>query len=225
MKKLLTIALLAASTAAFAQGIIGPKVGLNISSFKDTKIPDGGKATEFKSLLTPTLGVVFNARLGDIISLRPEVLFVQRGYQLEVAGKTSTTRLSYAEIPLNVVGCIPAGPGKVEISAGPAAGYMFGGKRKTDGADDVTIKGEDFPKTPEKNTAYVNYLNVSLNFGVGYNWKGLIFQVGYNLGLSNFNPHYEDRDSQAEKDRGKDVTKASAVTFGSTYLFGGKDVE
>lgn len=223
MKKLFTLALLAASSAAFAQGIIGPKVGLNLSTFKDTKVPSGATATDYKTIITPELGIVFNARLGDIISLRPEIMYVQRGTKVTYTGGSATTRLNYAEIPFNIVGCIPAGPGKVEISAGPAAGYMFGGKRKVDGYDDIKIKGEDQPTTPEANTSYSNYLNVSLNFGVGYNWKGLIFQVGYNLGLSNLNPHYEDRNSKAEENRSDNVTKASAVTFGLTYLFGGKE--
>ncbi|MDB5274677.1 MAG: hypothetical protein JWO58_3044 [Chitinophagaceae bacterium] len=223
MKKvLLSLFAIALSTASFSQGIIGPKIGMSLSHARDTKVPSGGTASTYQTLLTPQAGIMFNARLGDVISLRPEILYSQRGFKTTSAGTTYTTRFSYVEVPFNVVGGIPVGPGKIEIFAGAAAGYLFGGKI-TGGSTDFTIKGEDQPKTPDANTSYYNYLNVSLNFGLGYNYKGLIFQAGYNLGLSNINPHFEDRDSQQEKDRSNDVTKLSGFTFGLAYLFGGKE--
>jgi len=221
MKKLFIIALCAASTTSFAQGIIGPKVGLSISNFRDTKSTGG--TTDYNAVIAPQVGVMFNARLGDVISLRPEILYVQRGAKVSGFGGTSTILLSYAELPFNVVGAIPVGPGKIEIFAGPSVGYLFGGKVKTPFGD-FKVKGEDEPTNggaPDE--AYFNYLNVSMNMGVGYNWKGLIFQVGYNLGFSNLAPHAEDRDSPAEEARKDNVTKASAVTFGVAYLFGGKE--
>lgn len=221
MKKLLTIALIAVSSASFAQGIIGPKVGLSISNFRDVKSTFG--TTDYTPILTPQVGVVFNARLGDVISLRPEILYVQRGAKLSTWGGTATARLSYAEIPFNVVGGIPVGPGKIEISAGPSVGYLFGGKIKAPGGD-LKVKGEDEPANGgAADEAYFNYLNVSMNAGIGYNWKGLILQVSYNYGFSNINPHAEDRDSPAEELRNDNITRASAVTVGLTYLFGGKE--
>ncbi|HSZ72815.1 MAG TPA: porin family protein, partial [Cytophagaceae bacterium] len=215
---------LALSTASYAQGIIGPKIGMSLSRAKDTKVPSGSTANTYTTLLTPQAGIMFNARLGDVISLRPEILYSQRGFKTSQGSTNYTARFSYVEIPFNVVGGIPAGPGKVEIFAGAAAGYLFGGK-VTGGTTDYTIKGADQPQPQQANdkSAYYNYLNISLNFGLGYNYKGLVFQAGYNLGLSNINPHFENRDSQAEKDRSNDVTKLSGFTFGLAYLFGGKE--
>jgi hypothetical protein len=186
------------------------------------KVPAGQTANTYQSLVTPQLGIVFNARLGDYVSLRPEILYTQRGFKIDNSGSTGTARLNYLEIPFNVVGTFQAGPGKIEVFAGPSVGYMFNGTYKTD-AKTYGIKGEDQPKVNDPDNFYVNYLNVSMNAGLGYNWKGLIFQAEYNLGFSNFNPHYEDRDSQAEKDRGNYVSKFSSVNLAVIYLFGGKD--
>ena len=224
MKKVLLslIVLAVISTVSFGQGIIGPKVGMSFSNAKDVKVPDGDTAFSYQSLVTPQLGIVFNARLGDYVSLRPEILYSQRGFKLDQAGSTYTARFNYLEIPFNVVGTIPAGPGKVEVFAGPSVGYLFGGKIKSD-AKNFGIKGEDEPSKSDPDNVYFNYLNVSMNMGLGYNWKGLIFQAEYNLGFSNINPHYENRDSQAERDRGKYVTKFSSINLAVIYLFGGKD--
>jgi hypothetical protein len=224
MKKIVLSLLMLAglSSASYAQGIIGPKVGMSFSNAKDTKTPDSTQANSYGSIITPQLGIVFNARLGDYVTLRPEILYSQRGMKLTQAGTTYTARFNYLEIPFNVVGTIPAGPGKVEVFAGPSVGYLFSGKVKTD-VKNFGIKGEDQPTKPDPDNVYYNYLNVSMNMGLGYNWKGLIFQAEYNLGFSNINPHFENRDSQAEKDRSSSVTKFSSINLAVIYLFGGKD--
>lgn len=230
MKKVLLslFVLLGLNTVSYGQGIIGPKVGMAFSTAKDTKVADGDQASDYKTLITPQLGIVFNARLGDYVSLRPEILYSQRGLKVSSYGYTTRARFNYLEVPFNVVGTFKVGPGKIEVFAGPSVGYLFGGKIKSDfpNSKDHTVKGEDEPSNYNPitdNTAYFNYLNVSMNMGLGYNWKGLIFQAEYNLGFSNIYPHHEDRDSQAENDRGKSVTKFSSINLAVIYLFGGKD--
>ena len=70
-------------------------------------------------------------------------------------------------------------------------------------------------------TTFINPFNGSLNFGVDDKFdNGILIQAGYNLGLSNLTPHYED--SKKEEDRSKDFTTASAFNLSVAYLFGGK---
>lgn len=230
MKKLvLSLFMLAGiSTSSYAQGIIGPKVGMSFATATDTKVPDNTSTQDYKTIITPQLGIVFNARLGDYVSLRPELLYSQRGFKISNGGYTANARFNYLEIPFNVVGTFKAGPGKIEVFAGPSVGYLFGGKIKSNVANskDITIKGEDEPSNYNPITAddiYFNYLNVSMNAGLGYNWKGLIFQAEYNYGFSNINPHYENRDSPQESNRGDYVTRFSSINLAVIYLFGGKD--
>ncbi len=70
MKKIVLSLLMLAglSSASYAQGIIGPKVGMSFSNAKDTKTPDTTQALSYGSIITPQLGIVFNARLGDYVT-------------------------------------------------------------------------------------------------------------------------------------------------------------
>ncbi len=217
--------LAAVSSASFAQVSFGPKLGLGISNLKDTKT-SSGSANTYTAILTPVVGVVLNAQITDNFAIRPELLYLQRGGKADLgSGTTLRQRVSYVELPINLVGGFQAGPGKLEAFIGPSFGLALGGKYKVEG-DGVDISGSIKAKKMPENTAgstdiYVNPLNVSLNFGLDYKFdNGLLIQVGYNLGLSNTAPHYENSD--VEDERGEDVTKASAVNIGVAYLFGGK---
>ena len=83
MKKLvLSLFMLAGiGTSSYAQGIIGPKVGMSFATATDTKVPANTSTQDYKTIITPQLGIVFNARLGDYVSLRPELLYSQRGFK------------------------------------------------------------------------------------------------------------------------------------------------
>ena len=224
-KLLTTLLIVAASSASFAQVSFGPKLGLGISNMKDTKTSNGTGNT-YTAIITPQIGAVLNVQFGDYVALRPELLYIQRGSQSAGFGAVVTTRVSYIELPINVAGGLDLGPGRLEAFVGPSFGFVVGGKIKSDGGfygtQTYSVKGAKIPTSGANgNTAYVNPLNVSLNFGVDYKFDfGLLVQVGYNLGLSNMNPHYAD--SNDESNRSKDVTKASAVNISVAYLFGGK---
>ncbi len=225
MKKILTIVLVAFSAASFAQVSVGPKLGLGLSTIKDTKVSTGNTAGSYTSIITPQIGAVLNVQMGDIFALRPELLFVQRGFKQVQNGFTTVGRVSYLELPINVAAGFQAGPGKLEFFAGPSFGFGLGGKIKSEGngsSNTTTVKsGKEPASNVPSNTVYLNGFNASLNFGIDYKFdNGLLIQAGYNLGLTNMLPHYAD--SNAESTRSEDVTKASAFNFGVAYLFGGK---
>ncbi len=213
----------AVSTASFAQVSFGPKLGLGISSEKDTKV-SSGTAASYSSILTPQVGVVLNAQLGDHFAIRPELLYLQRGAKESSGGATITYRAGYIELPINIAAGLQAGPGKFEVFAGPSFGYSLGGHYKVESSGysgSGNIKAKKQPDSFTGTDVYMNPFNVSLNFGLDYKFdNGLLIQVGYNLGLSNNHPHYAN--STLESDRSKDVTKTSSINFGVAYLFGGK---
>ncbi|MDB5255936.1 MAG: hypothetical protein JWM14_631 [Chitinophagaceae bacterium] len=215
----------AVSSASFAQVSFGPKLGLGISTLKQTKTPDGQTTTTYSSILTPQVGVVLNAQITDNFAIRPELLYLQRGAKSDLGGgATLTTRASYVELPINLVGGFQAGPGKLELFVGPSFGLALGGHYKAEGngnSVEGSIKPKKQPEGATGNDIYMNPLNVSLNIGVDYKFdNGLLIQAGYNLGFSNSTPHYANSDQ--ESNRNKDVTKASSINFGVAYLFGGK---
>jgi hypothetical protein len=225
-KKLLTTFLVAAvSSVGFAQVSFGPKLGLGISRLKETKTPSGTSAV-YNAIVTPQVGAVVNFQFGDYVAFRPELLYMQRGAKTTSFGSVTTVRISYIELPINVAGGLHLGPGRLELFAGPSLGLVVGGKSKTDAgfyypSQTTTIKGAKVPTGGGTGSAYVNPLNVSLNFGVDYKFDfGLLLQVGYNLGLSNMNPHYAD--SYTESFRKDKVLKSSSINIGAAYLFGGK---
>jgi hypothetical protein len=213
----------AVSTATFAQVSFGPKLGLGISTLKDTKV-SSGSASAYSAIVTPQIGVVLNAQLTDNFAIRPELLYLQRGSKESFPGGTTTYRVGYVELPINLVAGIQAGPGKVEVFAGPSFGFGLGGHYKVEGngiSNSGSIKSKKQPETYTGNDMYTNAFNASLNFGLDYKFdNGLLIQVGYNLGLTNTSPHFAN--STLESNRSKDVTKASAVNFAVAYLFGGK---
>ncbi len=212
-------------STCFAQISFGPKLGGGISTFKeDRKVTSGDPPNRsYKAMATPIIGIVSNFQFGKYFALRPELLFLQRAAQYETdAGYSYKTRISYVELPINLVTGVKAGRGRFEVFAGSAFGLVVHGRTKlTGGGFDVNIPVH--PKKQPKSTgdSYINPLNISMNFGLGYKLKsGFFVEVSYNLGLSNMRPHYED--SLRESGRDKDVLKASAVNFAIGFLFGKK---
>lgn len=176
-------------------------------------------------MLTPQVGVVLNAQITENFAIRPELLYLQRGAKSDLGGgATLTTKSSYVELPINLVGGFQAGPGKLEVFLGPSFGLALGGHYKVEGggySNTGSIKPKKQPESSTGTDIYMNPLNISLNFGLDYKFdNGLLIQAGYNLGFSNTSPHFAN--SNQESDRSKDVTKASSINFGVAYLFGGK---
>lgn len=238
MKKTFFMAILIATTSSslFAQVSFGPKIGVGYSIIKDTKVPSGETKTNTEYAFTPQIGGVLNIGLGEIIAIRPELMFNQRATKINqnMNGVTVTGnyRVSYLELPVNIAAGIKAGPGKLELFAGPAIALCFGGKAKLEAngygqtfTQNSTIKAQKDPKDPNEQsngeTGYINPLNVSLNFGIGYKFdNGLLLQAGYNLGLSNINAHYTN--SELESKRSDYITKSSSFNLGVGFLFSQK---
>jgi hypothetical protein len=68
-------------------------------------------------------GVMLDIPLG-IVSIRPEVFYVQKGVQFSDATRAAEFSLDYVEIPVLVVVGIPVGSLKVEFFAGPQISFQ-----------------------------------------------------------------------------------------------------
>ncbi|MCB2407264.1 porin family protein [Hymenobacter lucidus] len=204
MKKNLQRGLLAAAlvvagaTSAQAQITFGPRVGLNVANVA-TDLP-GSIEIDTKTIFAPQIGLTLNAQFGNL-SVQPSLLFSQKGYKIEEDeddySYKATARLSYAEIPVNLV-YTTGGTEGFQVFAGPYAGFGIGGKAKFEEDDNgQKSSGEDKIKFASKEgdadkTEYYRALDFGLNAGVGYKAGALQAQLGYGLGLSNLVPNDED---------------------------------
>ncbi|RPD45222.1 PorT family protein [Hymenobacter sediminis] len=104
---------------------------------------------------TTTLGV------GGLFELHPELLYSQRGYQIEDVSKTTFHNLDLPLLArLNAAGFV--------VEVGPQVGYLFGRKTKFDDSAQEDITGRD----------QLNKLQFGYIVGVGYQ-----LESGPNVGI------------------------------------------
>ncbi len=140
--------LLAGAAPATAQIGVGVMGGVSFAdiygSEKDAFAPGRDGRTGFLA------GAMLDFPLG-IVSIRPEVLYVQKGAQFSDATFAAEFNLDYIEIPLLLVVGIPAGGLKVELFAGPQIAFRTtcdisstetGGTEQSLPCDDANIGAE-----------------------------------------------------------------------------------
>ena len=246
MKKVLLSAALLGGIlfGANAQIEIGPKIGLNIGSaaYSEGDV-DGqkyeaaweGDGNSKKTFLGLQLGLSINAPISEAISIRPEVLFSQKGIKVEQKNDdytaVYTNKVNYLEVPVNVSYGLPIGDNKLELFAGPYVAFAMGGKFSSDVDKDdfkedneynYSVTGKKIPKDGrEKETAYVNSMDAGINLGVGFRVSSILIAAQYSLGLSNTGANYEDSDLQDDRVN-DEVYKNRVLSFSLTYYFGGE---
>ncbi|WP_022823770.1 porin family protein [Hymenobacter norwichensis] len=170
---LLPLSLLASITAAQAQSAngggtrFGLKVGVVAATLAgDNKDFEGNVQNRFGFqagvTTTTTLGV------GGLFELHPELLYSQRGYQIEDVSKTT-----YHNIDLPLLARINAAG--LVFEAGPQIGYLFARKTKFENSSmaDVTTRGQ------------LNKLQFGYIVGVGYQLEsGPNVGIRYNGGIT-----------------------------------------
>ncbi|TGE26969.1 outer membrane beta-barrel protein [Hymenobacter metallicola] len=230
MKKNLQNGLLAAAlvvagaTTAQAQVTFGPRVGLNVADIAQDP-GDGDEKADTKMLFGPQVGLTLNAQFGNL-SIQPSLLFSQKGFQTKeeetFSGTTfkseTSLRLSYAEIPVNLVYTTGETEG-FQIFAGPYIGIGIGGKYKYEySGGGINESGDDKIKFANKygddDTEYVRTLDLGLNAGVGYKAGPVQAQLGYGLGFSNLIPNSEDDKEPESK------VKNRVFQLSLSYFFG-----
>jgi len=145
----------------------------------------------------------FHAGVNVLIPVAPEfyfqpgLLFSTKGAKNEnvVLGTTftTTTKLSYIEVPLNLVYKGALSNGFVLVGFGPYVGYGIGGKVTIEGGA-VTVENDvEFKNVVETDdallTPYFKAFDAGANVFAGYEMAGGLFlQLNAQLGLLNINP-------------------------------------
>jgi hypothetical protein len=157
--------------------------------------------------LTNELIIGYHAGINIQIPLAPEfffqpgLLFSTKGAKNDYGSLTGTYKLSYIEIPLNVVYKGALGKGFIMVGFGPYVGYAIGGKssildesttfEKDIVFKNVVVSGDDYL------TAYARRFDAGGNIFAGYETAGgLFFQLDTQFGMLKINP--EDQRVLAE---------------------------
>lgn len=221
---------LAGISRAQAQVTVGPRIGLNLAdiSFKLDDTDDDDLKT--KLLAAPQAGLTLNAAFGNL-ALQPSLLFSQKGAKVTVDESspgfsnvtTTTARLNYLELPVNLV-YTTGGTEGFQVFAGPYVGVGFGGKIKqkyTVSQAGVTVSDSETYKAKfaskekdESDTYYFNQPDLGVNGGVGYKAGPFQVQAGYSLGLNNMAPKYSDGGKPKDKSHNR------VIQFSLSYFFG-----
>jgi len=238
MKKNILIALtLLLNQSLFAQLTIAPKIG--ITNFYQKSHLTGTYSTYSRQTsvgkTSYTFGGSFNYQLGDVFSIRPELLFervcftdVQSDLTLApVFYQEDHVKLNYLTMPINIAFTNR----KVIFLSGVRFSYLMGGTvdRRTIASDSTSLQtekeetikatGSKSPSLHPTDAYHANPLNVSLSVGGGYKLTDrLQLEFQYIFGLSNTTPHYKD--STLESNRVDFKVKNKGFTISLLYYFG-----
>jgi len=134
IKSILIFIFLFSFTSSFGQNFIGAKAGVNLGTLNGD---DNILTSSAKANLGLNFGAVFEIGLSDLISIQPELLFIQKGYRTddsqEFLGITTSFKselnLNYFELPV----LLKLKFGQPEKSnffftVGPSLGYAISGR-------------------------------------------------------------------------------------------------
>jgi hypothetical protein len=193
-----SLALAVAPACAQASFSVGPRVGLNISTYHFSE-----PSPVFRQEYRPGLEAGLMGSLGfGHLALQPVLLYSQKGFTqyTTVDVRTGTnlpvgsgeleyrTRLHYVTLPLNIAYTQQANGQGFQLFAGPYLGLLLRGKYEIT----TTVAGNSFTDSgkiiPVNNDApdfgsYAHRLDAGLQGGVGYRFQALLLQANYSLGL------------------------------------------
>jgi len=150
----------------------GIKVGLNLANFtgEDADPPAG---VDKKMRMGLAVGGFITYSFNEILAVQPEVLFSMKGAKYEADGSTSTTKLSYIEIPVLAKLMLATQSNmKPNFFIGPSLGILMSAK-----AEDVDIK-DDVKST---DFGFVMGAGVNMNMVSG---SAITFDARYTMGLT-----------------------------------------
>jgi hypothetical protein len=196
--KLLTLsAILAFSTLALhAQIGFGLLGGVNFQNLNGKDV--NGDKLKNDMLLCYHIGVNVQFPIAPEFYFQPGLLLVTKGAQNYTGSVADKHKITYIELPLNLVYKPLVGKGHLVLGSGPYVAFGIGGKG-TLGSNDVEMKFQSvIEATDPDGVLYYKVLDAGANIFVGYELAGGIFlQLDTQLGLLQINP--EDKRISSDK--------------------------
>lgn len=199
-KTLFLFLIICCSASLSAQVSIGPKLGINIAKWSGSFQDDdyyyyNNQEIEINNITAYQFGISFDIAINDMISIQPEILYVQKGVVLDLSQYYSGSsysssfeiNMNYLEIPILVK--VKFGPKEginFFANAGPSFGYGQNGKTKqkysygsyTETEEDEISWSDDF----------YNRTDISFAFGAGASYPvgpvNIFLEARYLLGLN-----------------------------------------
>jgi hypothetical protein len=190
------------SSIAFAQVTDNPRTsvgirgGLNFQNFNGKD--NSGDNLDNNMIIGYHAGVDIQVPLAPEFYFQPGLLFSVKGSENDFGLFTGTYKLSYIEIPLNLVYKGLLGNGHVLLGFGPYIGYGIAGNSKIESGS-VTIDTDvEFTNVVESGdpltTIHFRPFDAGGNIFFGYEMEGGLFlQLNAQLGLLKINPE-DNRD-------------------------------
>jgi hypothetical protein len=136
-------------------------------------------------------GIAFNRQWTQNVSVRPELLFIQKGDRLTTSTEELKVRINYVEIPLMVVLSLMKQEHAVmfAIEAGPSFGYGLRGKYKLTSPlgdqEGGVIFGEPDPTVASQAMYLDNPVDIGLQAGMMMTVKRrFLMEIRYGLGFT-----------------------------------------
>ncbi|MEX0986161.1 MAG: porin family protein [Bacteroidales bacterium] len=188
---LLSVSLAMAQTTEMGKTSFGILGGVNFQTLTGTD--HSGVKLENDMLTGYHGGINVQIPIAPEFYFQPGLLYSLKGAKNTSGALTSSTKVSYIELPLNLLYRGQLGNGYVIIGFGPYVGYGIGGKVTTTGGDasletDVTFQNSVALSDPVLAT-YFKPLDAGANIFAGYEMAGgLFFQLNTQLGMLTVNP-------------------------------------
>ncbi|MCU7549358.1 PorT family protein [Chitinophagaceae bacterium LB-8] len=160
----------------------GIRAGVNFQNINGKDGEDNKLQNDLKTGFNA--GVNAEIPVGTDTYIQPGVLFTQKGTKWE--NSDTKIKLSYIDIPVNLLYKPVLGTGKMVVGFGPYVGFGIGGKIEND-QDEVDIEFSNEHSATEGAT--FKRMDAGANFLAGYEFSNkLSFQLNAQLGLVDINP-------------------------------------
>lgn len=172
-------------SATFAYSQIGVRAGVNIASQDYDPDIEGDQS----SIIGLNLGVVYELGVSDLLTIQPELHFIQKGakeeYEEQGATVESEFLLNYLELGIMArLDLLEFGDDAgLYVGITPTVGYAISGKYKFKGSfGGMSFDDEEDVDFDEDG---INRTDFGVGIGAGVNFGNIFIDARYNLGLAN----------------------------------------